>query len=142
MSKLLRTSHSPSYFPLPQYGHIDDDNDPGKETVQSLRGQGKRALWSPWLQLAMMVVSFMLAGTAGFFIGLSLPQKQLASWSLPDTVPQGTLSSRIPRTRPADWLSSSIHRLVHGDVPIQRKLCDSTAPGRRPRASLGLFDPQ
>lgn len=88
MSKLLRTSHSPSYFPLPQYGHIDDDNDPGKETVQSLRGQGKRALWSPWLQLAMMVVSFLLAGTAGFFIGLSLPQKRLASWSLPDTVPQ------------------------------------------------------
>lgn len=92
MSTLLRPSHLQSYFPLPQTGHIDDDdvdNESGKETVQSLRSQGKRRLWSPWLQLAIIVILLLLVGAAGFFIGLSFAQSRLASSSLPDTVPQG-----------------------------------------------------
>lgn len=139
MSKLLRLNPSPSYLPLPQNGHIDDENDAGKETVQSSRAQGKRL---PWLQLAVVVVLLLLTGIAGFFIGLSLPQRRLASSSVPDTVPRGLLLFRIPRMRPADWSILSFHRLVQGNIPIQRKLCSSSAPRRRSRAGLGLFDPQ
>ena len=102
MSKLLRPNPSPSYLPLPQNGHIDDEDDLGKETVQSSRGHGKRHLWLPRLQLAIIVVLLLLAGIAGFFIGLSVPQRRLASSSLPDTVPRGSLCSRISRMRPAD----------------------------------------
>ncbi|CAD6567421.1 MAG: hypothetical protein ASARMPREDX12_005823 [Alectoria sarmentosa] len=88
MSTLLRPSHLVSYLPLPQNSHIDDDNDGGKERIQALHRQGKRRLWSPCLQLAMILVLLLLAGTAGFFIALSLPRNRLASSSLPDTVPQ------------------------------------------------------
>ena len=92
MSTLLRPSHLVSYLPLPQNSHIDDDNDGGKERIQALHRQGKRRLWSPCLQLAMILVLLLLAGTAGFFIALSLPRNRLASSSLPDTVPQGEFS--------------------------------------------------
>lgn len=118
MPKLLRHSHLPSYFPLSQDTHIDDGSDPGKETVQPLGGQEKRHLWSYWLQHLIIILLLSLAGTAGFFIGRSLPPNRLASSTLPDTVPQGSLDSRIPRMRPADCMSSSLHRLVRGDVPI------------------------
>lgn len=101
MSILLRLNPSTSYLPLPQNGHIEDENDPGKETVQSSRRQGERYLWLPWLQLAIVVVLLLLAGIAGFFIGLSLPQSRLASSSLPDTVPRGSLCSRISHMQPA-----------------------------------------
>lgn len=102
MSKLLRLNPSPSYFPLPQNGHVDDDKDPGKETVQYSCGQRQCHLWLPWLQLAIVVVLLFLAGIAGFFIGLSHPESRWASSSLPDTVPRGSLCSRTSRMRPAD----------------------------------------
>ena len=142
MSKLLRPNNLSSYLPLPQNSHIDDDNDPGKETVQSFRDQGKRRLLSPWFQLAIIVVLLLLAGIAGFLIGLSHPQSRLRFSSFPETVPQGSFSSGTSRRRHADRASSSVHRFIQEDVPIQRKLCGSSTPRRRSRASLGFFDPQ
>ena len=92
MSSLLRSSRPPSYSPLPQNSHVDDDNDLGKETDLSIQGQGKRYRWFHKLQLGMIVVLLLLAGTAGFFIGFRLSQSRQASSSVPDTVPQGSLS--------------------------------------------------
>ena len=117
MSRLLRPSLPSSYFPLPQNSHVDDYNEPGKETTLSLQGQGKRHLRSHGLQLAMSIVLLLLAGTAGFVIGLSFSQSRLTSSSLPDTVPQGCLSSLHHTCHPLTFPSK--RRLVQGDLPIQ-----------------------
>ena len=102
MSELLRPSHPPSYSPLPHNTHLDDDNDLGIETTSSRQGLGKSPFCPHWLQFAMMVVLLLLAGTSGFFVGLSFPQNRLPSSLLPDTVPQSPLSSEIPRKPPVD----------------------------------------
>lgn len=97
MSRLLPPSRSPSYFPLSQTSHIDEDNESGKETTRSIQAQGRHYFSPHCLQLAMIAVLLVLAATAGFFVGLSFPRNQLASSSLPDTVPQGSL---FPPTSP------------------------------------------
>ena len=89
MSRLLRSSYPSSYSPLPQTTHIDDENATGKETTRSLQDQGKRHLCSYWFQLAMSVVFLFLAGTAGFFIGLSYSLDRPTYSSFAETVPQG-----------------------------------------------------
>ena len=103
MSRLLRPSQPTSYFALPQDSHIDDDdNDSGKETSRSLQRPEKRQSCSHWSQLAMTVVLLSLAGTTGFFIGLSFPHKRLTFPSLLDTVPQGLQSSIISQMPSTD----------------------------------------
>lgn len=118
MSKLLQLSLSPSYFPLPQNGYVDDDKDPGKETDQSSRGQGKRHPWLPWLQLAIAIVLLFLVAIAGFFIGLSHRESRRASSTFPDTVPQGSLCPEYHACSPLTG-KFSIHRLVQGNIQIQ-----------------------
>ncbi len=103
MSRLLRPSHPPSYSKVPQNSHIDD-NDADNETILSPRGQGNRHLCPHWSQLAAIIVLLLLAGTAGFFVGLFFSQSQLTS-SIPDTVPQGLLSSQLSRHSLTCYLS-------------------------------------
>ena len=103
MSRLLRPSHPPAYFPIPQNTNSDYDNDPGKETTRSLQGHGKRRICSHRFQLAVLVILLLLAGTAGFFIGLSFPRNRLDTSWIPYTVPQG---SSFPKYRECPSLTS------------------------------------
>lgn len=118
MSKLLRPSQKSSYHPLPQNSRTDDDENPEKET-ESLQSRAKPYLCSHWLQLAIIVVLLLLTGIAGFIVGLAFPESRLSFSSFSDTVPQGALSSRVPCTPLADWLSSSCHWLVQGDISVR-----------------------
>ncbi|KAM0795546.1 hypothetical protein BDR22DRAFT_894084 [Usnea florida] len=85
MSRLLRAGDPSPYFPLSQDNPFDDENHLRKKPPH---GPGKHPLRSHWFQLVLTTVLLLLAGAAGFFIALSLPQSRLASFSLPDTVPR------------------------------------------------------
>ena len=92
MSGLQRPTPSPSYSPLSQHSHIDDDGHilgKEKETALSPHGQGKRHIL-PLSQLAIILVLLLLAATAGFFLARCFPQTRLGAPSLPHTVPQGS----------------------------------------------------
>ena len=86
MSRLLRAGYPSSYFPLSQDNPFDDEDKLGKALPH---GPGKHPIWSHWVQFVLITILLLLAGTAGFFIALSLPQNRLAPSPLPDTVPQG-----------------------------------------------------
>ena len=118
MSRLQRFTPSPSYSPLSQHSHVDDDGHIiEKQTAFSSHGQGKRHIF-PWLQLAIILVLLLLAATAGFFLARCFPQTRLVAPSLPHTVPQGSSSSPALRLPSADSSSFSHHRLIQRDVPV------------------------